>query len=187
MTTRRTPTHQFVGSRAAELSAEYQSLREEKGRDARRRDRAIQREALDLLHEIGAPLTLIELFDIMFGEVTKQVNETPEHPWLHLIIDYEARAAQEGREVTTSELVDKVVMPSRPQIGSRQGALKPQKFCKTRCRRAFHSAARLWAEREIEEGRLTVKELRVAMSAFVPITSALPPKADIRGKSANVR
>lgn len=40
---------------------------------------------------------------------------------------------------------------------------KAQKFCKTRCRRAFHSVARIWAEREIAEGRLSVEELRVVL------------------------
>lgn len=41
--------------------------------------------------------------------------------------------------------------------------VKPQRFCRTRCRRSFHSAARIWAEREIKEGRLTVEKLRVVL------------------------
>ena len=48
---------------------------------------------------------------------------------------------------------------------TRSSGGKPQKFCKTRCRRAFHSAARIWAELEIREGRLSVEELRVDFRA----------------------
>ena len=45
----------------------------------------------------------------------------------------------------------------------RQNGGKAQRFCAAKCRRAFHSAARIWAEREIAEERLTVEELRVVL------------------------
>lgn len=45
----------------------------------------------------------------------------------------------------------------------RRSGGQPQRFCRVKCRRAFHSATRIWAEREIAEGRLTIEELRVVL------------------------
>ena len=36
-------------------------------------------------------------------------------------------------------------------------------FCKALCRQKFLRAARIWTERAIEEGRLSVEELRVVL------------------------
>jgi len=38
----------------------------------------------------------------------------------------------------------------------------PQRFCDAGCRAAFHKAARQWAVREIEAGRVTVAEIKMA-------------------------
>ncbi len=45
----------------------------------------------------------------------------------------------------------------------RQEGSKPQRFCLPKCRRSFQNAARIWTEREIAEGRLSVEELRVVL------------------------
>ena len=50
----------------------------------------------------------------------------------------------------------------------RQSGGSPQRFCKAKCRRAFHTAARIWAEREIAEGRLGVDELRLVLKVVAP-------------------
>ncbi len=54
-----------------------------------------------------------------------------------------------------------LAVAQREALGKDGG--KPQRFCGGKCRRAFHSAARIWAEREIAEGRLSVEELRVVL------------------------
>ena len=46
----------------------------------------------------------------------------------------------------------------------RQGG-KPQRFCSEVCRAAFHRGCRVWAVRAVDEGRLTVVEIREASPA----------------------
>src|SRR5712675_1640877 len=45
-----------------------------------------------------------------------------------------------------------------------------QTYCRPACRAAYHKAARLWCEREIADGRLTVQDLRsdVAVAYTLP-------------------
>ncbi len=38
-----------------------------------------------------------------------------------------------------------------------------QRFCSSRCRRAFDSACRIYAAREVDAGRLRVSDLRTAL------------------------
>ena len=45
----------------------------------------------------------------------------------------------------------------------RQNGGSRQRFCQSKCRAKFHKAARIWTEREIAEGRLTIEELRVVL------------------------
>jgi hypothetical protein len=36
----------------------------------------------------------------------------------------------------------------------------PKKFCSALCKNEFHTATRLWAERALADGRLSLKDLR---------------------------
>lgn len=44
-------------------------------------------------------------------------------------------------------------------VGRRRGR-DERRFCRDGCRLAFHKAARQWAIRAVEEGRLTVADIR---------------------------
>ena len=50
-------------------------------------------------------------------------------------------------------------------------------FCSSACRRAFHGAARRWAERQFFQGRVSVQELNAPSS-----TCALQGKASEAGE-----
>ena len=118
--------HQHLGQEAASLLAEYRPLRGKTGAKAPRQKWIIKGQALDLLRTTGAPHSLVALFDMMLGGVaTKLLTMRPRPPWIDLIVDYEARAAQlEDREVDNAELTDKVVMPNHPELSDRDHVMR---------------------------------------------------------------
>ncbi len=42
----------------------------------------------------------------------------------------------------------------------------PKKFCSEKCRNTLHSAARVWAERALADGRLSLKDLKDSASSY---------------------
>lgn len=46
---------------------------------------------------------------------------------------------------------------------------KPQRYCSPRCRSGFHTAARIWAEREIEAGRVAMAQVKEALRRNVHV------------------
>ncbi len=48
---------------------------------------------------------------------------------------------------------------------ARGGGGRPQRFCRPSCRRSFHAAARAWALNAIENGALTVADIRSGFAA----------------------
>jgi hypothetical protein len=120
----RNASHQYVGVRAVELLAEYQRVKGKKAKFARREELVIKAEALDLIEIMGAPWRLTELFDIMLGGPRSQVFYMQDaYPWVAEVVDYEARAHEEGRVLTNTEITDCVVMPARKTVGSRQDVM----------------------------------------------------------------
>ena len=53
---------------------------------------------------------------------------------------------------------------NRPFRARRTGG-RSQRFCRPSCRRSFHAAARLWALKAIENGALTVADIRNGLPA----------------------
>ena len=103
---------QYLGQEAARLLAEYR--KGGKGGSGTGRQRwMIRAAALDLLRATEAPHSLIALFDEMLGGVTHELSRIkPREPWLDLIVDYEAHAHNDGREVKNAELADHILMPA---------------------------------------------------------------------------
>lgn len=103
--------HQQLGQVATEILTEYS--KKGGGRsDSGRRRLIIKGAALALLRATEAPPSLIELFDVMLGDVASKLpDRVPKSAWIYHIADYEARAHQVDREVTNAELADNVVMP----------------------------------------------------------------------------
>ncbi len=121
----RDASHRYVGVRAVELLAEYRRLNSKIGKHARRAEKIIKAEALNLIEMGGAPWRLTELFDTMLGSPRSQVLDMQAaYPWKDKVVDYEARAHEAGRTVTNAEITDKVVMPARPTVGGRQDAMR---------------------------------------------------------------
>ena len=121
----RDASHQYVGVRAVELLAEYRRVKSKKGKHARREEKIIKAEALNLIEMSGAPWRLTELFDTMLGSPRSQVLDMQAaYPWKDAVVDYEARAHDAGRKVSNVEITDKVVMPARPFVGARQEVLR---------------------------------------------------------------
>jgi hypothetical protein len=56
----------------------------------------------------------------------------------------------------------------RDSFTPRASGGKPQRFCSADCRTVFHKAARVWAEREVIEGRADVAALRDTLAGNVP-------------------
>jgi hypothetical protein len=48
-------------------------------------------------------------------------------------------------------------------------------YCRTACRAAYHKAARLWCERAIADGRLTVQDLREGAPAAYTLPECTEP------------
>ena len=99
--------HEYLGQEAGRLLAEY--LEKSKGGSGTGQRRWVLRAAaLDLLRTTEAPHSLVELFDVMLGGAYAKLRGMRE-PWLDLIVDIEARAYQEEREVTNAELATAVI------------------------------------------------------------------------------
>ena len=114
--------HQYIGAEAAGLTAEFLRLRKKKGKNARRQELIVKQWALDLLSHYSVPLSLVGVFDTMLGDVAHSLAAlSPDRPWIDFAAQFEAR---EDREINTSEIVDRVVMPARPSVSNRQGVLK---------------------------------------------------------------
>jgi len=113
------------GQFAAHLLAEYRRLsKQKKTKQTRRAETALRYEALDMLEEMGAPASVLKLFDTLLGGVVAEWDETEaERRWVAPAVDYEARALQAGRDVTDAEIVDKVFLPMKPKGFKRQVAL----------------------------------------------------------------
>ncbi len=121
----RDAAHRYVGVRAVELLAEYRRVKSKKGKHARRAEKIIKAEALNLIEMSGAPWCLTELFDAMLGSPRSQALDMQDaYPWKAMVVDYEARAHEAGRTVTNPEITDKVVMPARPFVGGRKEVLR---------------------------------------------------------------
>ena len=121
----RDAAHRYVGVRAVELLAEYRRVKSKKGKHARRAEKIIKAEALNLIEMGGAPWRLTELFDTMLGSPRSQVFDMQAaYPWIAKVVDYEARAHEKDRVPTTAEITDNVVMPARPTVGGRQDVMR---------------------------------------------------------------
>ncbi len=120
----RDAAHRYVGVRAVELLAEYRRVKSKKGKHARREEKIIKAEALNLIEMSGAPWCLTELIDAMLGNPRSQALDMQDaYPWKAMVVDYEARAHEAGRTVTNAEITDNVVMPARPTVGGRQDVM----------------------------------------------------------------
>jgi hypothetical protein len=42
----------------------------------------------------------------------------------------------------------------------------PKKFCSALCKNEFHTATRLWAERALADGRLSLNELKAPAASY---------------------
>ncbi len=145
----RDASHQYVGVRAVELLAEYRRVKSKKGKHARRAEKIIKAEALNLIEMSGAPWRLTELFDTMLGSPRSQVLDMQAaYPWKDKVVDYEARAHEAGRTVTNAEITDNVVMPARKSVGSRQDAMNEL--------RAFRRAK--WYPALVDSRRVELKD-----------------------------
>ena len=112
--------HQCVGQEAAQLLAEYQQAQGKRGPGAGRQKWIVKGAALDLLRATGAPASLVSLFDIMLGAVSAELSSMESRrPWIDCVVDHEARAHNEGREVTNAEITDHVAMPAHPRASDR--------------------------------------------------------------------
>ena len=117
--------HLYLGQEAGQLLAEYNRGQGKRGPGAGRQKWMIKGASLDLLRAAGTPSRLIELFDVMLGGVsTELLRIEPRRPWIDLIVDYEARAHQAGREVKNAELADNVVMPANPMLEDRDHVMR---------------------------------------------------------------
>ena len=115
---------QYLGQEAARLLEEYRKGGKGGSGTGQQRWR-VRGAALDLLRTTNAPLSLIILFDVMLGGVSTELSRIePREPWLDLIVDYEARAHQAGREVTNAELTDNVVRPANSMAGDRDHVMR---------------------------------------------------------------
>ena len=54
---------------------------------------------------------MVFLFDVMLGNVAG-ASPKPRFPWLDVVLDYEARAHNQDREVSNAEVVDKAILPT---------------------------------------------------------------------------
>ncbi len=102
---------QYFGQEAARLLSVYRQIENKRGRGARGKKRAAKAAALDLLSAMGSPPSLVSLFNVMLGDVAG-ASPKSKFPWLDETLDYEARAHNEGREVTNAEVVDKAILPT---------------------------------------------------------------------------
>ncbi len=117
--------HICLGQEAAQLLAEYQRVQGKRGPGAGRPKWIIKGAALDLLRASEAPPSLVELFDVMLGDVaTKLLRMEPRQPWIDWIADYEARAHNKGRKVTNPELTDNIVRPGSPMNEDRDHLMR---------------------------------------------------------------
>ena len=116
--------HRQLGEVATELLTEYAKKGGDKSGSGRRR-LIIKGAALALLRATEAPPSLIELFDVMLGDVASKLpDRVPKSAWIYHIADYEARAHQVDREVTNAELADNVVMPGGFLGGDRNHVIR---------------------------------------------------------------
>ena len=101
-------------------------MSKKRGKSARRAETAVKYEAIDLLEEMGAPASVLKLFDTMLGGIEAQWRAgEADRRWVAPAIDYEARALHGGRDdVPDSEIVDKVFVPLKPEGFSRRVALR---------------------------------------------------------------
>jgi|HubBroStandDraft_3_1064219.scaffolds.fasta_scaffold78727_4 hypothetical protein len=67
----------------------------------------------------------------------------------------------------------------RPFAARRGGS--PQRFCKARCRTAFWSALRRWAERAVATGVLTIAAIRNGATGACTLPPGAVSPADIPG------
>jgi len=110
---------------AEHLLAEYRRVAKKTGKAARRRETALRYEALDMLEEMGAPRSVLALFDALLGGVVAEWDATEhERKWVRPAVEFEARALRDGRAVSDAEIVDKFFLPSRPKGFNRAAALK---------------------------------------------------------------
>jgi len=112
---------------AAHLLDAYRRLPRRKGKAMSRAEVALRYEALDLLEEMGAPKSVLELFDALLGGVVAQWEATEhERRWIRPAVEHEARAMAEGRPVTDAEIVARFFLPSRRKGArpDRRAALK---------------------------------------------------------------
>ena len=111
--------------RAVERLAEYRRVKSKKGKHARRAEKIIKAEALNLIEMGGAPWRLTELFDTMLGSPRAQVLDMQAaYPWIAKVVHYEARAHEEGHVPTNAEITDRVVIPARKSVGNREGIMR---------------------------------------------------------------
>lgn len=126
-----------------------------RGADAKRPKTIIKAEALELLRQAGNSKEVIRLFDILLDDVTADfLAMTDKKPWLPGIVEYEARALNEGREVETAELVDEAIdstsfMRSRHYMLVEVNKVRPTEWYQSRVKNR-----RKWLKVEDEERRL---------------------------------
>ena len=113
------------GQFAEHLLAEYRRIKKTKTKTPSRAEIAVKYEALDMLEEMGAPPSVLTLFDTLLGGVVAAWDkDEAARRWVMPAIDYEAAALAGGREVTNAEIVDKVVRRTRRKNFNRRAALK---------------------------------------------------------------
>jgi hypothetical protein len=116
---------EWRGKFAEHLLDEYRRVAKKKGKAARRRENALRYEALDMIEEMGAPQSVLALFDVLLGGVVAAWDATEhERKWVRPAVEWEARAMRDGRAVSDAEIVEKFFLPSRPKGFRRAAALK---------------------------------------------------------------
>ena len=134
---------------AEHLLAEYRRVAKKKGKAARRRENALRYEALDMLEEMGAPQSVLALFDALLGGVVAGWDATEhERTWVRPAVEFEARAMRDGRAVSDAEIVDKVYMTHKPKGVTRAAALKTVREAR---RADFYRAFVMTREWELEK------------------------------------
>ena len=113
----------YLGQEAAMLLSEYRRAKGKRGPGAGRRKVMIKEAALDLLRRADLPVSVVILFGVMLDAgAAGLLRGAP--LWLDEIVDYEARAHNDGREVKNAELTDHVVMPANHMLEDRDHVMR---------------------------------------------------------------
>ena len=82
-----------------------------------------------------------------------------------------------GTAIATAESIKPACLWCEAGFEPRKGG-SPQRFCNSKCRDAFHSAGRRWAEHAVLSGRLTVVDLRNGAAEACTLVPAQESRSD---------